>query len=84
MPHRRFDPEVIELAKEAIQLPQMPDRALALDLLLEDAGSRECLEAVHDYFVYRLHKSSLDYDASRGLKLVIAALARAWSEVGQS
>jgi hypothetical protein len=84
MRRRRFDTEVIELAKEAIQLEQMPDRALALDLFLEDAGSRACLEAVHDSFVYRLHKSSLDYDASRGLKLVIAALGRAWSEVGQS
>jgi hypothetical protein len=80
----RFDPEVIELAEEAIHLDQMADRALALDLLVEDAGSRERLEAVRDYFVHRLHKSSFDYDASRGLRLVIAALPRAWSEPGRS
>jgi hypothetical protein len=80
MPRPPFDPEVIELAKEAIQLEQMNDRGLALDLLLEDAGSRERLEAVRDYFEYRLHQSSFDYDASRGLKLVIAALQRTLSE----
>ena len=80
MPPSRFDPAVIELAKEAIYLDQMADRALALDLFLEDAGSRPRLEAVRDYFVQRLHKSSFDYDATRGLRLDIAALQRALPE----
>jgi hypothetical protein len=84
MPDPRFDPAVIELAKEAIHLEQMADRALALDLFIEDAGSRERLEAVRDYFVHRLHKSSFDYDATRGLKLDIAALQRVWPERSQS
>ena len=84
MARSRFDPAVIELAEEAIHLEQMADRALALDLFMEDAGSRERLEAVRDYFVHRLHKSSFDYDATRGLKLDIAALQRAWPEPSPS
>jgi hypothetical protein len=84
MARSRFAPAVVELAKEAIHLEQMADRALALDLFLEDARSRECLEAVHDYFLHRLHKSSLDYDATRGLKLTIAALQRASPEPSPS
>ena len=84
MPRSLVDPAVIELAKEAIHLEQMADRALALDRLMEDAGSRERLEAVRDYFVHRLHKSSFDYDATRGLKLDIAALQRAWPEPSPS
>jgi hypothetical protein len=41
-----------------------------------DHGDRSSLEAAHKRYLDRLHRSSGDFEATEGLKLVIAALQR--------
>ena len=77
MPRRRENPIVLVLAAEAVCLAREPDRLQAVRHFIEHAGGRSCLRAVHDHFVYRLHKSSFDFDATLGLKLDISALQHA-------
>jgi hypothetical protein len=63
-----------EVAKAAVRLARDGDRERAVRQLRELAGDRACLEAIRDYFVARLHRRQDDYDATRGLQLVIKAL----------
>ncbi len=65
---------VPEVADAAVRLARDGDRDRAVRKLRELAGDRGCLEATRDYFVARLHRRQDDYDATRGLQLVIKAL----------
>jgi hypothetical protein len=65
-----------EVAEAAVRLAYEDDCDGAVRKLRDLAGDRACLEAVRDLFVGRLHQRSDDYDATRGLRLVIAALQR--------
>jgi hypothetical protein len=67
-------PTVPEVADAAVELARDGDRDRAVRRLRELAGDRACLEATRDYFVARLHRRQDDYDATRGLQLVIKAL----------
>jgi hypothetical protein len=67
---------VTAVAEATIRLAQEADRDRAIEQLVEHAGDRRCLEAAHALFVARLHRRSDDFDATRGLRLVIAALQR--------
>jgi hypothetical protein len=44
--------------------------------LIERTEGREPLEALHDVYRGRLHRKSDDFDATLGLRLVIAKLQR--------
>jgi hypothetical protein len=74
---------VPEVADAAVRLARDGDRDRAVRKLRELAGDRACLEAVRDYFVARLHRRQDDYDATRGLQLVIKTLQRTPFETGQ-
>jgi hypothetical protein len=65
-----------EVADAAVRLARDGDRERSVRQLQELAGDRACLEALRDYFVARLHRRHDDYDATRGLRLVITALQR--------
>jgi hypothetical protein len=67
-------PAVEDLADAATQLARDEDRDRAVRRLRDLAGDRRGLEAVRDYFVDRLHRRADDFDATRGLQLVITAL----------
>ena len=67
-------PAVEDLADAATQLAGDDDRDRAVRRLRDLAGNRRGLEAVRDYFVDRLHRRADDFDATRGLRLVITAL----------
>ena len=67
-------PAVEDLADAATQLAHDEDRDRAVRRLRDLAGDRRGLEAVRDYFVDRLHRRADDFDATRGLRLVITAL----------
>jgi hypothetical protein len=69
-------PAVEDLADAATQLAGDEDRDRAVRRLRDLAGDRRGLEALRDYFVDRLHRRADDFDATRGLRLVIAALQR--------
>jgi hypothetical protein len=69
-------PAVEDLADAATQLARDEDRERAARRLRDLAGDRRGLEAVRDYFVDRLHQRADDFDATRGLQLVITALQR--------
>jgi len=69
-------PAVEDVADAAIQLARDDDRDRAVRRLRDLAGDRRGLEALRDHFVDRLHRRADDFDASRGLRLVIAALQR--------
>jgi len=69
-------PAVEDLADAATQLAHDEDRDRAVRRLRDLAGDRRGLEAVRDYFVDRLHQRANDFDATRGLQLVITALQR--------
>lgn len=70
-------PKLLSVAEAAVRLAAEADRDQAVERLIKDAGDRRCLEAVSGLFVYRLHRRSDDFDATYGLKLVIAALQSA-------
>ena len=67
-------PAVEDLADAATQLAHDEDRDRAVRRLRDLVGNRRGLEAVRDYFVDRLHRRADDFDATRGLRLVITAL----------
>jgi hypothetical protein len=67
-------PAVEDLADAATQLARDDDRDRAVGRLQHLAGDRRGLEALRDHFVDRLHRRSDDFDATRSLRLVIAAL----------
>ena len=67
-------PAVEDLADAATQLAGDDDRDRAVRRLRDLAGNRRGLEAVRDYFVDRLHRRADDFDATRGLQLVITTL----------
>lgn len=67
-------PAVEDLADAATQLARDDDRERAVRRLRDLAGDRRGLEAVRDYFVDRLHQRADDFDATRGLQLVITTL----------
>jgi hypothetical protein len=69
-------PAVEDLADAAAQLARDEDRDRAVRRLRDLAGDRRGLEAVRDHFVDRLHRRADDFDATRGLQLVITALQR--------
>jgi hypothetical protein len=69
-------PAVEDLADAATQLARDDDRDRAVRRLQDLAGDRRGLEAVRDCFVDRLHRHADDFDATRGLQLVITALQR--------
>jgi uncharacterized protein YndB with AHSA1/START domain len=69
-------PAVEDLADAAIQLARDDDRDRAVRRLRDLAGDRRGLEAVRDHFVDRLHRRADDFDATRGLQLVITVLQR--------
>jgi hypothetical protein len=69
-------PAVEDLADAATQLARDDDRDRAVGRLQHLAGDRRGLEALRDHFVDRLHRRSDDFDATRSLRLVIAALQR--------
>ena len=74
---RREDPIVLALADRAIALEQTLDPEGGVMELLAHTHTRAQLEPVRDYFNRRLHRCSFDFDATRGLKLVIHALQHA-------
>ena len=69
-------PAVEDLADAATQLARDDDRDRAVRRLRDLAGDRRGLEALRDQFVDRLHRRADDFDATRGLRLVITALQR--------
>jgi hypothetical protein len=69
-------PAVEDLADAAIQLARDDDRDRAVRRLQDLAGDSRGLEALRDHFVDRLHRRADDFDATRGLRLVITALQR--------
>jgi hypothetical protein len=69
-------PALEDLADAATQLARDDDRDRAVGRLQHLAGDRRGLEALRDHFVDRLHRRSDDFDATRSLRLVIAALQR--------
>lgn len=69
-------PAVEDLADTATQLARDDDRDRAVRRLRDLAGDWRSLEALRDYFVDRLHRRADDFDATRGLQLVITALQR--------
>jgi hypothetical protein len=78
----RENPTVLAIANEAIELEYRAGVPRGAEALVDQVGSRRLLEAVRDHFTRRLHRSSFDFEATSGLKLVIAALQRApWTNV---
>jgi hypothetical protein len=75
-------PAVEDLADAATQLARDDDRDRAVRRLLDLAGDRRGLEGLRDHFVDRLHGRSDDFDATRGLRLVITALQRVPTDNG--
>lgn len=69
-------PAVEDLADAATQLARDDDHDRAVGRLRHLAGDRRGLQALRDHFVDRLHRRSDDFDATRSLRLVIAALQR--------
>jgi hypothetical protein len=69
-------PAVDDLADAAIQLARDDDRDRAVRRIRDLAGDPRGLEALRDHFVDRLHRRSDDFDATRGLQLVVTALQR--------
>ncbi len=69
-------PGVDDLADAAIQLARDDDRDRAVRRIQDLAGDRRGLQALRDHFVDRLRRRSDDFDATRGLRLVITALQR--------
>jgi hypothetical protein len=67
---------VTAVAEAAIRLAQEADRDRAIEQLIEQARDRRCLEDAHALFVARLYRRSDDFDATLGLRLVLAALQR--------
>ena len=51
------------------------DRQSAAEELVRMSAGREPLESARDHFVARLHDNSSDYDATKALQLVNAALS---------
>jgi hypothetical protein len=69
-------PAVEDLADAATQLARDDDWDRAVRRLQDLAGDSRGLEALRDHFVDRLHRRADDFDATRGLRLVITALQR--------
>lgn len=65
------------IVEQATVLAAEPDRAAAITELIARAGhERSVLETARDDLAGRLHARSDDWDATAGLRLVVAALAQ--------
>ncbi len=70
------DPELIVSRAAALGAEGADHVQAAEELVRESAGRRELLESARDHFVDRLHTDVSDYEATKALRLVNAALSR--------
>jgi hypothetical protein len=71
------DPEAVISRALALGAEGGDRQPAAEELVRMSEGRRQLLESARDHFVARLHRDSADYEATKALLVVNAALSRA-------
>lgn len=69
-------PELITRRAEELGAAGAAPFEAAEELVRMSAGQRQPLKSARDYFVARLHADSADYEATKALQVVNAALSQ--------